>query len=119
MFRRMKTPYQGTFFGITGKPGAVVVFGMRGNVFRSGDGGTSWQKIETGVPVGLTGATVTEDGRIVLVSQAGDVLVSSDDGVSFRLAKVEKALPAAAVAAFDEDTLVLAGFGGVAVQSIK
>jgi photosystem II stability/assembly factor-like uncharacterized protein len=92
---------------------------MRGTVFRSGDGGKSWQKVETGVPVGLTGATVTKAGRVVLVSQVGDVLVSKDEGLSFQAAKVEKALPAAAVAAFDEDTLVLAGFGGLAIQSIK
>ena len=119
IFRRVKVPYQGTFFGVTGSSGAVVVFGMRGNVFRSDNGGKSWQKVETGVSVGLTGSTVTKDGRLVLVSQGGDVLVSKDGGLSFQAAKVEKALPAAAVAAFGEDTLVLAGFGGVAIQSIK
>jgi photosystem II stability/assembly factor-like uncharacterized protein len=119
MFRRIKVPYQGTFFGVTGRAGAVLVFGMRGQLFRSDNGGRSWQKVETGVPVGLTGSTVTKDGRLVLVSQGGDVLVSKDGGLSFQVAKVEKALPAAAVAAFGEDTLVLVGFGGVAVQSIK
>jgi photosystem II stability/assembly factor-like uncharacterized protein len=119
IFRRVKVPYQGTFFGVTGGAGAVLVFGMRGNVFRSDNGGKSWQKVETGVPVGLTGATVTKDGRLVLVSQGGDVLVSKDGGLSFQAAKVEKALPAAAVAALGEDTLVLAGFGGVAIRSIK
>jgi photosystem II stability/assembly factor-like uncharacterized protein len=119
MFRRVKVPYQGTFFGVTGRAGSVLVFGMRGQVFRSDNGGKSWQKVETGVPAGLTGATITKDGRLVLVSQAGDVLVSKDEGLSFQAAKVEKALPAAAVAAFDEDTLVLAGFGGLAIQSIK
>ncbi len=119
MFRRLKIPYQGTFFGATGGSDVVLVFGMRGTVFRSDNGGKSWQKVETGVPVGLTGATVTKDGRIVLVSQTGDVLVSKDRGLSFKMAKVEKALQAAAVTAFDADTLVLAGFGGVAVQSIK
>jgi photosystem II stability/assembly factor-like uncharacterized protein len=119
MFRKLKIPYPGTFFGATGGSHVVLVFGMRGTVFRSADGGQSWQKVETGVPVGLTGAAVTKDGRIVLVSQTGDVLVSKDSGLSFKPAKVEKALQAAAVTAFGEDTLVLAGFGGVAVQSIK
>jgi photosystem II stability/assembly factor-like uncharacterized protein len=119
MFRRVNVPYQGTFFGVTGRAGAVLVFGMRGQVFRSDNGGRSWQKVETGVSVGLTGATVTKDGRLVLVSQGGDVLVSKDGGLSFQAAKGEKALPAAAVAALGEDTLVLAGFGGVAIRSIK
>ena len=91
-------------FGVTGSSGAVVVFGMRGNVFRSDNGGKSWQKVETGVSVGLTGATITKDGRLVLVSQGGDVLVSKDGGLSFQAVKVEKALPATAVAAFEART---------------
>ena len=44
--------YKGTFFGITGKPGVVIVYGLRGNAYRSADGGASWQKIETGISVG-------------------------------------------------------------------
>lgn len=118
-FREIKTPYRGTFFGITGNSGSVIAFGLRGNAFRSGDGGASWQKIETGIPVGLTGATVTEDGRIVLVSQAGHILMSTDGGLSFNLAKPEGQFPAAAVVAPDRNTLVLAGYGGVQVQPIK
>lgn len=118
-FREMKTPYQGTFFGITGKSGSVIVFGLRGNVFRSHDGGASWQKIETGIPVVLMGATVTEDGQIVIVSQAGHILMSTDGGLRFNLAKLESHFPATAVVALDRNTIVLAGFGGVRVQPIK
>jgi photosystem II stability/assembly factor-like uncharacterized protein len=118
-FRRLKTPYQGTFFGVTGRPGAVIVFGMRGNAYRSIDKGASWNHIETGIPVGLTGGTVTEDGRIVLVSQAGQVLVSEDGGLNFNAVKVGKPVPAAAVGAFNKDTLLIAGFGGVHVESIN
>lgn len=118
-FQALTAPYKGTFFGLAGKPGSLVVFGMRGNVFRSPDGGKSWVKVETGVPAGLTGGTVTEDGRIVLVSQAGQVLVSSDNGASFVRAKVEPPVPATAVTALDRNTLVIAGLTGVKVQSIK
>ncbi len=118
-FAATKAPYAGTFFGVTGKAGAVIAFGMRGNAFRSSDGGANWQKVETGVPVGLMGATVTADGRIVLVSQGGHVLLSSDDGVSFTQAKLDQPLPAAAVAALDGNTLAMVGPRGVKVQSIK
>ena len=117
-FKALKTPYKGTFFGVTGKPGAVVVFGMRGNVFRSRDG-ISWQKVETGVPAGLTGGAVTADGRIVLVSQAGHVLVSGDDGASFSQLKIDQPVPATAVTAIDGNTLALASLAGVKLQSIK
>ncbi len=118
-FKEIKTPYTGTFFGITGKPGAVVAFGMRGNAFRSSDGGSNWQKVETGAPGGLMGATVTEEGKIVLVSQGGHVLASSDNGSSFSQVMVDQPTPAAAVAALDNKTLALVGQRGVKVQSIK
>ena len=118
-FRRMKTPYQGTFFGITGRDGMLVVFGMRGNVFCSSDRGASWQKVETEVTVGLTGATVADDGRIILVSQAGEVLVSKNGGLSFSMVKVDKPFLAAAIAAIDRDAVVLVGFGGVELEFIK
>ena len=39
---------------------------------------------------GLTGSTLDERGRIVIVSQAGHVLMSTDDGASFAMIKVER-----------------------------
>ena len=118
-FTMIKTPYSGTLFGIAGKPGALVAFGMRGNAFLSRDGGTNWQKIETGVQGGLMGATVTEKGKIVLVSQGGQVLVSSDDGTSFTKVKIDQPTPTAAVSSLGRNTLAMVGQRGVTVQSIK
>ncbi|MDD2735568.1 MAG: YCF48-related protein [Desulfuromonadaceae bacterium] len=118
-FKEIKTPYAGTFFGVTGKAGAVVAFGMRGNAFISRDGGARWQKVETGVPMGLTGGAVTEDGQIVLVSQGGLVLVSNDNGASFSKVKIEHPAPASAVTALDKNTLALAGPRGMSVHSFK
>jgi len=118
-FTALKTSYNGTFFGVTGKPGAVIAYGMRGNTFRSTDSGTNWQKVETGVPVGLMGGTVTEDGKIVLVSQGGHVIVSSDDGASFSQVQTDQPTPAAGVTALDNSTLALVGPRGVKMQSIK
>lgn len=111
--RMVRTPYEGTYFGITGKPGNVVLFGLRGNAYRTSDGGASWQKIDTKVPVGLTGSTVTPDGRIVLVSQAGHVLASRDGGTTFAQVATETTVPAATVVAASENMLVIAGPHGV------
>lgn len=118
-FRALKTGYNGTFFGVTGKAGALIAHGMRGNVFRSSDGGAGWKKIETGLPLGLTGGTVTPDGAIILVSQAGHLLVSRDNGASFTPVKLERPFPAAAVAALDNQTIMLAGLRGMLKQSLK
>jgi photosystem II stability/assembly factor-like uncharacterized protein len=44
----LTSPYQGSYFGaLAVNDGSVLAFGMRGNVFRSLDVGTTWQKIET------------------------------------------------------------------------
>lgn len=118
-FRLLAVEYKGTFFGITGKPGAVIAYGLRGNAFRSGDGGKTWQKVETGLKAGLTAATVTADGRVVLVSQVGQVVASSDDGRSFARINLERAVPASAVLETAERTLAIAGARGIHIQPAK
>jgi photosystem II stability/assembly factor-like uncharacterized protein len=118
-FVALALPYAGTLFGVTGNERAVVAYGLRGNVVRSSDGGRTWTSVSTGVNVGLTAATIDERGRIVLVSQAGHVLVSADDGASFAAAKVERPLPAAAVVGAGSGTLVVAGPRGVSTLRLS
>jgi photosystem II stability/assembly factor-like uncharacterized protein len=74
--------------------------------------------VNTGVSGGLMGATVTADGKIVIVSQGGHVLMSSDDGGSFSQLKMDQ-IPAAAVAALDGGMMALVGPRGVKLQPIK
>jgi photosystem II stability/assembly factor-like uncharacterized protein len=118
-FKLLPVDYKGTFFGIIGKPGSVIVYGLRGNAFRSGDGGKTWQKIETGVMAGLTASMVTADGRILLVSQVGQVLVSADDGRSFTKLKLERQVPASALLETAERALAIAGARGIHIQPVK
>ena len=118
-FRPLELPYKGTLFGVTGNARAVLVHGLRGTVLSSADGGSTWHKVETGLQVGLTGSSVDADGRITVVSQSGHVLVSTDDGASFRAAKVERPLPAAAVVAAERSTVVVAGPRGVQAQALQ
>jgi photosystem II stability/assembly factor-like uncharacterized protein len=112
-FKALSTPYNGSFFGVTGKPGVALVFGLRGNVFRSTDDGASWSRIDLGLPLSITASSVTADGRILLVSQAGHVLVSSDDGASFQLQPNTTLAPVAAAQVASGGSLVLAGTRGL------
>jgi photosystem II stability/assembly factor-like uncharacterized protein len=114
-FRALESPYKGTLFGVTGNARAVVAYGLRGNVVRSGDGGATWQALNTGVPVGLTAGTLAAKGRIVLVSQTGHLLASSDDGASFTTVKLERPVPAAAVLALAGGLIVAGPRGAQAV----
>ncbi len=118
-FKATSIDYKGTFFGITGKPGSVIVYGLRGNAFRSGDSGANWQKIDTGVSVGLTGSALTADGRILMVSQAGQVLASGDEGRSFSRLNIERQIPASALLETADGALAIAGPRGIHIQRIK
>lgn len=108
-FRALELPYKGTLFGITGSTRSLVAYGLRGTALRSTDGGRSWQQTPTGLQVGLTAGTLQDDGRIVIVSQAGHILSSTDDGASFKAASTERTVPAAAVVTPVKGTLVIAG----------
>lgn len=119
-FISMPTPYSGSYFGVTGKPGSVLVYGLRGNVYRSVDHGASWSKVEIdGVSSSITAGTVTADGRIILVSQAGHVLVSVDNGASFTQPTQQRLASAAAVQATVSGAVVVAGAQGLRQLSAK
>ncbi|WP_044872736.1 YCF48-related protein [Pseudomonas sp. LFM046] len=111
-FKAVVTPYEGSYFGVIGKPGMALVYGLRGNLYRSLDRGANWHKVELGLPVSIVAATLDSAGRVVLLSQAGHVLVSTDDGASFAVQPQDTLAPASAVLA-SGDSLVLVGTRGV------
>lgn len=118
-FAAVATPYKGSYFGVLTKPGLVVAFGMRGNAWRSEDAGKTWQKIETGVQSGLNAGTVLDDGRIVLASQGGNVLVSTNDARTFKPAPDIKPLPIFGVASAGASRLALVGYRGTQIEPLK
>jgi photosystem II stability/assembly factor-like uncharacterized protein len=118
-FRAVATPYKGSYFGIAGKPGVLIVHGLRGNVYRSTDSGASWTKVETGLQQAITASTVADDGRILLSTPGGQVFASADDGASFKRLPLEGAVPAFAVLAQRKDAVVVAGQRGVRVLHSK
>lgn len=74
-FKRLTTPYKGSFFTVELPPdGEIVVAGLRGNVWRSTDGGASWGQIASPAPVSITASALRSDGSLVFVNQAGMVL---------------------------------------------
>ena len=46
---------------------SLLAFGLRGNLFRSDDGGMNWRKLESGTTAMLTDGEVLPDGRLALV----------------------------------------------------
>ena len=114
----MDTPYKGTYFGLAAGKGAVILFGLRGNAFRSVDGGASWTKVDTGLREGVTAAATT-GGRVILASQTGRLLVSDDDGAHFSPVTLGRAVPVAAVQPLGTDAVLVGGARGVRVQPLR
>jgi photosystem II stability/assembly factor-like uncharacterized protein len=111
-FSPLASPYQGSWFGLTALGDSLVVYGLRGNAYRSDDLGNTWQKLDTGTPVSFSAGEQSADGRLLLASQAGEVLVSSDRGASFTRLAGAAGLPLTALAQAP-DGLVLGSLRGV------
>ncbi|MCJ7852823.1 WD40/YVTN/BNR-like repeat-containing protein [Pseudomonas monteilii] len=116
-FSRVDTPYAGTLFGAVGKPGVLLVYGLRGHAYRSTDGGQQWQPVNTGINTSLTAAGIDRDGQLWLASQAGDLLLSRDDGASFSQVPQSARGPVTALVSDTGNGLVLVGERGVRNQA--
>jgi hypothetical protein len=81
-FVNVPLPYQGTLFGVVGTNNAVVVFGLRGNAFRTTDGGASWTKLDTGVGCGPDERRRARRRLHRVGKPGGPVLLSTDDGAA-------------------------------------
>jgi photosystem II stability/assembly factor-like uncharacterized protein len=112
-FVSVATPYKGSYFGLLVKSDMLLVYGLRGNAYRSVDGGRRWIRSDTGISSGITGGAALDDGRLVLVSQSGQVLVSRDEGASFAPLAVDPPLPFHGVTPAGSNAIALAGMGGV------
>lgn len=118
-FQAVRAGYDGSFLGVGGDDRAVLLHGLQGSAFRSADGGATWRRVPTGLAATLTASAALPDGRLVLVSQAGDVLVSSDGGASFVPAPLARPRPAAAAAPAGSGALAIVGMDGVRIERIR
>ena len=78
--------YHGSFYDIVRAPdSSLIVVGLRGNVFRSTDHGENWQQVAVDTTSSINGVMIDNIGRVILTGNAGALLVSEDNGNSFRL----------------------------------
>lgn len=79
-FRRLPSPYKGSFFvAELISEQDIVVAGLRGNVWRSGDAGSSWTQVAAPMPASITASLRTPDGALLLANQAGFVMKLAAD----------------------------------------
>jgi photosystem II stability/assembly factor-like uncharacterized protein len=118
-FAALPTPYQGSYFGVVGKPGEVLVYGLGGNAFRSTDGGLSWNPLASGLQVSITAGIINHQGQYELFTQAGHALVSQAGGTRLQLLAQQDPSPVAGVSQAADGSLVVVGSRGVQALSVK
>jgi photosystem II stability/assembly factor-like uncharacterized protein len=108
------SPYPGSWFGISLAPqsGELLVFGLRGNVFHSRDGGDNWQAAATTTDRSLAGGGYLSERYAMLVGAVGTLLVSEDGGASFEERELKSRVNLSGVALAGERA-ALVGQGGV------
>ena len=78
---------QDLMYACVTEAGSLVVVGLSGQIYRSTDRGKTFETIKCPVKGHLTGIDILADGRLVAVGDRGAVLVSDDDGASFKKLK--------------------------------
>ncbi|TKK28405.1 hypothetical protein PspCFBP13528_20390 [Pseudomonas sp. CFBP13528] len=123
-WEKLEGPYEGSLFGVIGtaQPRTLLAYGLRGNLYRSTDFGSTWEPVELNaargaLEFGLSGATVLDDGSIVVVGNGGSVVVSHDNGQTFSVFNRPDRISLSAVTAAGNGNLILVGQGGVRVAT--
>ena len=111
-FVALNAGYPGSLFGLVADGDGVIAFGLRGNALRSADAGAHWQKLASGTINGLNGGAAASRQRILIASQGGQLLMSSDHGQTFNALPGLHLAPFAGVAVAN-DIAVVAGLNGV------
>jgi photosystem II stability/assembly factor-like uncharacterized protein len=111
---RVTSPYKGSFFGaVAADDGAVVIFGLRGNVYRSTDATLSqWKQVDVNTKASMMSGTKLAGGAIVLSGLSGTVLKSTDGGSSFSPLVTNTIKPLAAAVPAGPNSLLLVGESG-------
>lgn len=112
-FQRLESPYEGSWFAVTGRSNTVVLAGLRGNVFSSTDDGATWKTSRVPMPVTI-GSAIATPGGFVFANQAG-LLLTSADGLTLRPLSRPAGPPFTALAPASDGSLLAASFAGVQV----
>ncbi len=115
-FNAVPVDYAGSLFAVVDAGDAVLVCGLRGNLFRSADGGATWQKVDGRLPATIVAGAPIGPRAAVLADQGGRLSVTRDGGVTFEPIKLEKNLPLTGVIDAGGGRLGLTGpFGALVV----
>lgn len=111
-FVAVSSPSKGSLFGLASAGNAMIAYGLLGNAFRSTDGGATWTKIVLPTSASILASAERSNGHLLLATEAGELLESSDQGATFHTLAVSQPGGIFAMSLRD-DTAVLAGAAGL------
>jgi photosystem II stability/assembly factor-like uncharacterized protein len=113
-FRTIKTGYGGSLFGVIGSAQTLLVYGLRGTVYRSADAGESWQAVTMPTQVTMSGGTFDSSaGAFVLVNVAGEVVIGNAAATTFTLRRGRPGMRYSAVTEVPNKGLFVTSMEGV------
>jgi photosystem II stability/assembly factor-like uncharacterized protein len=102
----LQTGYKGTFWtGIALGDGTLLVGGLRGTIYRSVDGGSSWTESKTDLKSSITDLGEA-GGKVFAVGLDGASFESDDGGATFKSSQRDDRLPLTALAVARNGRLV-------------
>ena len=88
-FEQIETPYEGSFFGmINSQENDLILFGLRGNILKLTKGNNDWQHYSMPQPITINAGTKLGGGELVLVDESGQIMLSVDNGATYKLLDV-------------------------------
>jgi photosystem II stability/assembly factor-like uncharacterized protein len=117
-FRKVTTPYHGTYFDLYAYPsGELVLVGLQGNAYWSADQGETFHQSEVAAGVSFTSVTQYRKDILLFANQAGMLLESRDRGRTIKLIEVPRLAPVSSMAMMpsadpNQHAIMTVGFGG-------
>lgn len=111
-WRRTPSPYEGSLFGLVNAGEQQLLFGLRGHVFSSADGGISWVELKTGSEQTLLSGYVGRKSTL-LVGNAGSVILFDRSLKNSRTLILTGRKAAAAAVEASDGSFVIVGEAGV------
>jgi photosystem II stability/assembly factor-like uncharacterized protein len=114
-FKRVPTPYKGSWFGIVALAGDdLYLFGLRGNLYRSGDEGKSWTKIDAPSQASFSTGLALSGTEALFVNQAGQAFMVRHDASALQAVPAIPPAPTTSIARTPDGAWVVASMRGIA-----
>lgn len=119
-FTPISSPAESTFFGILSSDSSdLLTFGVGGLVYKSSDQAKSWVQSDISTSSDLTSGTVLKSGKVVVISEAGEIFLSSNGGGSFKQLPLNVGMALFDLTQAPNGDVVFVGSDGVRVEKIS